>query len=422
MRIKKYKRQPKIYTELYGPVEDKHDVLADGKQDTPLGPEGSEESDEAVKRGTEWHQNSPRRNTDEDHNADVELEDQQAERSSQNETEGSTTTCNETQKVDGRDIVAAPAFVPPADSQENKSAEKHTTGMTACSGVPYLTASAANVEVDHVAVKIDDLHRDMARNSTLASGGSGCFKAERVICFLQLLALALDADGASWPPIFAKTWGWTWLTTGYMRWPILVLLQRIGRSFSLDLRYFQDFTGYALEVYATATVAFILFFLLQIPDYTNHKPVAAWKRSVLTHWRRRTLPRYVLNLFLCYAVCIALAYHGSSFFPGEAIKGVVVGCGTILTASWFCLVMFSFAIHVTLRAATKHESEYSFVIALVSQPPANSSRDLLRYENDLRTGEILFQKCAHTCSQKTGCYECPHPRRNMASSKIMLIV
>lgn len=205
-----------------------------------------------------------------------------------------------------------------------------------------------------------------------------------MICFLQLLALALDADGASWPSIFAEMWGWTWLTTAYLRWPILILLQRFGRSFSLtfgeeelDPWFFQDVTGYAVEVYATAIVAFILFFVLQIPDITNHKPVAAWKRSLLTHWLWRTLPRYALNLFLCYAVCIALAYHGSAFFSRNVIKGVVVGGGTILTASWLCLVMLSFAIHVALRAATKHDPEYSFVIALVSQPDANSSRDLL---------------------------------------------
>lgn len=367
MRIKKYKRQPKIYTELYGPVEDKQDLLADGKQAIPLVPEVSEESDEVVTRGTEWHQN------DEDHDADVDLEDYQADISSQKETEGSTTSGNEIQKVDGKDIVAAPAFVPPVDYQKNKSAEKYTAGTITCSGVRSFTASAANIEGDHVPIKIDDLHRDTSKNSTLASGGSGCFKAERVICFLQLLALALDADSASWPPIFAKTWGWTWLTTGYIRWPILVLLQPIGRSLSLDLWFSTDMVGYAVEVYTTAIVAFILFFVLEIPDYNNPKSVAAWKRYILTQWLRHTLPRYVLNLFLCYVVCIPLGYLGSAFFPGEAIKGVVVGCNTILTASWLCLVMLSFAIHVTLRVATKHNFEYSFGTALVSQPSSNSS-------------------------------------------------
>lgn len=166
MRIKKYNRQPRIYTELYGPAEDEQDAVAGGNQDIPLGPEVSEESDEAVERRNEWRQDLS--GQAEDHDADVELrtlEDQHVERSSQKKTEGSTTSGKETQKVNGTDTTAAPAFVPSTNSQENESAEKHTPATIACSGVASLTASAENVECDHVAIKIDDLRKDVVGSS-----------------------------------------------------------------------------------------------------------------------------------------------------------------------------------------------------------------------------------------------------------------
>lgn len=210
--------------------------------------------------------------------------------------------------------------------------------------------------------------------TTLTSGrGSLWFKAERIFIFLQLLALVLDVDGAAWPPLFTWMWSWVWLTNQYLRWPLLILLRRVGHGFSLtfgdaklELWFFRDVIGYGVEVSAFAGAFFVLFFVLQMPDYTSHKANAAWQRSFLTHWFRRTLPRYVFNLALSFAAFAALTYYGDKFFPPDVVTAVIVIGGTLLTVYWLTVVVLSFLIHITLRVATKHDAEYSFMIAMVS--------------------------------------------------------
>lgn len=223
----------------------------------------------------------------------------------------------------------------------------------------------------------DETTEDSDSNSTagdkvLAMGGSLWFKAERLVTFLQLLALALEVEGAEWPPVFVAMWDWAWFTTDYLRWPFLVLLRRVGHSFSLtfgeqelELWFFRDVVGYGVEICAASVAVFVLFFVLQMPDYTSPKPKAAWKHSFLTHWFKRTLPWYILKLCLCYGVFAALAFYGSSFFPVDVVAAVIVVGGTLITVSWMFIVLLSFLVHVTLRVATKHEGEYSFMIALV---------------------------------------------------------
>lgn len=220
----------------------------------------------------------------------------------------------------------------------------------------------------------DEIEDDDDGNETLTSGGGSLwFKAERIVITLQLLALALDVYGAPWPPLFLRMWSWVWLTNQYLRWPALILLRRVGREFSLtfgdaqlELWFFRDVIGYGVEVCATSVAVFVLFFVLQMPDYTSSKPKAAWRRSFLTHWFRRTLPRYLLNLGLCYVAFAGVTYFGEVFFPPDVVKAVIVVGGTLLTVSWIFVVLLSLLIHVNVRMATKHDAEYSFMIAMVS--------------------------------------------------------
>ncbi|CAM9215524.1 unnamed protein product, partial [Ectocarpus sp. 13 AM-2016] len=218
----------------------------------------------------------------------------------------------------------------------------------------------------------DEVEEDDNGKKTLRSaGGSLWFKAERIVITLQLLALALDVYGAPWPPLFVRMWSWVWLTNQYLRWPALVLLRRVGREFSLtfgeaqlDLWFFRDVIGYGVEVCAASVAVFVLFFVLQMPDYTSSKPKAAWRRSFLTHWFRRTLPRYLLNLGLCYVAFAGVTYFGEVFFPPDVVKAVIVVGGTLLTVSWIFVVLLSLLVHVNVRMATKHDAEYSFMIAM----------------------------------------------------------
>ncbi|CAM9195485.1 unnamed protein product, partial [Sphacelaria rigidula] len=206
---------------------------------------------------------------------------------------------------------------------------------------------------------------------SMFGAGSLWFKAERVACFLQLLALALDVEGAEWPPLFFSTWGWTWFTTGYLRWPMLVLLRRVGRAFSLtfgeqehDLWVFRDVVGYGVEVCIAFLAVFTLFFVLQMPDYTSHKAQAAWKWRFLTHWFRSSLPLYVINLCLAYGSFATLMKYGASVFPDDVVTAVTVVGGTVVTVSWMLVVGLSFLVHINLRLATKHDVEYSLIIAM----------------------------------------------------------
>ncbi|CAB1099841.1 unnamed protein product [Ectocarpus sp. CCAP 1310/34] len=218
----------------------------------------------------------------------------------------------------------------------------------------------------------DEVEDDDNGDETLRSGGGSLwFKAERIVITLQFLALALDVYGAPWPPLFVRMWSWVWLTNQYLRWPALVLLRRVGREFSLtfgdaqlDLWFFRDVIGYGVEVCAASVAVFVLFFVLQMPDYTSSKPKAAWRRSFLTHWFRRTLPRYVLNLGLCYVAFAGVTYFGEVFFPPDVVKAVIVVGGTLLTVSWILVVLLSLLVHVNVRMATKHDAEYSFMIAM----------------------------------------------------------
>eukprot|EP00903_Cladosiphon_okamuranus_P010991 g10380.t1 len=218
----------------------------------------------------------------------------------------------------------------------------------------------------------DEFEEDNDDGETLTSvGGSLWFKAERMIIFLQFLALALDVDGAAWPPLFTRVWDWVWVTNQYLRWPLLVLLRRVGGEFSLtlgdaelELWFFRDMIGYGVEICASVVAVFVLFFVLQMPDYTSEKPKNAWRRSFLTHWFRRTLPKYVFNLGLSYVAFGALTQYGERFFPPDVVTAVIVVGGTLLTVSWLFVVVLSLLIHLNLRMATKHDAEYSFMIAL----------------------------------------------------------
>lgn len=219
-----------------------------------------------------------------------------------------------------------------------------------------------------------EIEDDEDGDETLTSGGGSLwFKAERIVITLQFLALALDVYGAPWPPLFVRMWSWVWLTNQYLRWPALVLLRRVGREFSLtfgdaqlELWFFRDVIGYGVEVCAASVAVFVLFFVLQMPDYTSSKPKAAWRRSFLTHWFRRTLPKYLLNLGLCYVAFVGVTYFGEVFFPPDVVKAVIVVGGTLLTVSWILVVLLSLLVHVNVRMATKHDAEYSFMIAIVS--------------------------------------------------------
>ncbi|CAM9176550.1 unnamed protein product, partial [Scytosiphon promiscuus] len=202
-------------------------------------------------------------------------------------------------------------------------------------------------------------------------GGSLWFKAERLVVFFQLLALALDVDGAAWPPLFLRMWSWVWLSNQYLRWPLLILLRRVGSEFSLsfgeaelDLWFFRDVIGYGVELCAAVVVLFVLFFVLQMPDYTGQKPKAAWRRSFLTHWFRRTLPWYMVNLAVTFVFFAVLTHYGDTFFPPDVVTAVIVVGGTLLTVSWLLVVLLSLLVHVVVRIATKHDAEYSFMIAM----------------------------------------------------------
>ncbi|CBJ33045.1 Hypothetical leucine rich repeat protein [Ectocarpus siliculosus] len=217
----------------------------------------------------------------------------------------------------------------------------------------------------------EDEVEDDDNSDERSGGGSLWFKAERIVITLQLLALALDVYGAPWPPLFVRMWSWVWLTNQYLRWPALVLLRRVGREFSLtfgdaqlDLWFFRDVIGYGVEVCAASVAVFVFFFVLQMPDYTSSKPKAAWRRSFLTHWFRRTLPRYLLNLGLCYVAFAGVTYFGEVFVPPDVVKAVIVVGGTLLTVSWILVVLLSLLVHVNVRMATKHDAEYSFMIAM----------------------------------------------------------
>lgn len=220
----------------------------------------------------------------------------------------------------------------------------------------------------------DELEEDNDDAETLTSvGGSLWFKAERMVIFLQLLALALDVHGAAWPPLFTRMWGWVWVTNQYLRWPLLLLLRRVGGEFSLtfgdaelELWFFRDVIGYCVEICAGAVAVFVLFFVLQMPDYTSEKPKNAWRRSFLTHWFQRTLPKYVLKLVLSYLAFAALTHYGDRFFPPDVVTAVIVVGGSLLTVSWLFVVVLSLLVHLNLRMATKHDAEYSFMIAMVS--------------------------------------------------------
>lgn len=221
----------------------------------------------------------------------------------------------------------------------------------------------------------DEVDEDDGDGETLTSVG-GClwFKAERMVIFLQLLALALDVHGAAWPPLFTRMWGWVWATNQYLRWPLLVLLRRVGGEFSLtfgdaelELWFFRDVIGYGVEICAGAVAVFVLFFVLQMPDYTSEKPRNAWRRSFLTHWFQRTLPKYVVNLVLSCLAFAALTHYGDRFFPPDVVTAVIVVGGTLLTVSWLAVVALSLMVHLSIRMAAKHDAEYSFMIAMVSR-------------------------------------------------------
>ncbi|CAM9463958.1 unnamed protein product [Choristocarpus tenellus] len=196
-------------------------------------------------------------------------------------------------------------------------------------------------------------------------------KTERVVCFLQLLALTLETKVKDWPPLFKQSWGWSSFAVEYMRWPMLALLNKVGGKFSLtfgdvkhSLWHFRAVVGYGVECYFLAFAIFVLFFMLQMPDYTSRKSKIVWERRFLTHWVQSSLVHYVVNLVIWYAVCAALTLYGANFFPEEVVTAVTVVGGTVVSVMWMAVVLLSFLIHLNLRQATKHDAEYSFMIAM----------------------------------------------------------
>lgn len=270
-----------------------------------------------------------------------------------------------------KDLGESPGGATPRTSRCSEvEANEEATGPTALKGDGDDEDEYEEYEDD----ELEDSNDDSSSGVTLASGGGSLwFKAERMFIFLQLLALALDVDGAAWPPLFTRMWSWVWLTHQYLRWPVLILLRRVGREFSLtfgdaelELWFFRDVIGYGVEISAAVAALFVMFFVMQMPDYTSHKPKAAWQRSFLTHWFRRTLPRYVFNLVLSYAAFAALTHYGDRIFPPDVVTAVIVVGGTLLTLSWLAVVALSLMVHINVRIATKHDAEYSFMIAMVS--------------------------------------------------------
>lgn len=423
MRVKKYKRvkRPKIYVELPGSVGDDEGTGGKAGVSVVVTPDHPEVSDNAATKGDDEIQEAsesisgegpvlsdssaaaaalPKPHLTLQHgNAPIFSEESMSAHEKAALPSASGKNVNEKisyydlriEDVPDTAVAAGPA------NEDGRPHESPTPRTIACSDVASLTPSAADLgdenggasvegaamvledeedeyeEYDEFDMEEDDASKSHEDGKVLARGGSLWFKAERVVCFLQFLALAADVDGASWPPLFSRMWRWTWFTNDYMRWPLIVLLRRVGRGFALtfgdadlELWFFRDVVGYGVEICAVMVAVFALFFVLAMPDYTSLKPKAAWKRSFLTHWFRRTLPLYVFNLALCYAVFVALASYGGQFFPPDVVTAVIVVGGTLVTVSWLLLVLLSFAVHVSLRMATKHDAEYSFMIAMVS--------------------------------------------------------
>ena len=287
------------------------------------------------------------------------------------------------EEADGRAAVASPAAVQRSSStakdcndERQREATPRTSRCSEADADPISIGLKSNDDEDEYEEYEEDSETDdegEGGRPLVSGGGSLWFKAERMAIFLQLLALALDVHGAAWPSLFLKMWGWVWIANQYLRWPLLVLLRRVGDEFSLtfgdaelELWFFRDVIGYGVEICAATVAVFVLFFVLQMPDYTSQKPKAAWQRSFLTHWFRRTLPKYVVNLCLIYVALAALAHYGGTFFPPDVVTAVIVVGGTLLAISWLSVVVLSFLVHVHVRIATKHDAEYSFMIAMVS--------------------------------------------------------
>lgn len=229
----------------------------------------------------------------------------------------------------------------------------------------------------HHVPQSDELSDDVAydedtnKDSGFPGRGSLWFKTERILCFLQFLAISLDVDGAAWPSLFTRTWGWTRYALDYLRRPMVALLHRVGSEFTLafgnarrDLWFFRDIVGYGAEVYAAVTALFFLFFALQIPDYTTHEPQAAWNHRFKSHWIRSSLRDQTVKLCLCYACLTSLNLFGFNGFP-TLVKATTVVLGTAVTLWWFIVVVLSFLLHLKMRSATNDGGDFSIVIVMV---------------------------------------------------------
>lgn len=286
------------------------------------------------------------------------------------------------ERVDGKAAVARPAARGSVCTPKDSSDERRGAGTPRTSRCSEAEADPTSVGLKTVGDDDEDEYEEYEEDDETddegeeggrpLAGGSLWFKAERMVIFLQLLALALDVHGAAWPSLFLRMWDWVWITNKYLRWPLLVLLRRVGGEFSLtfgdaelELWFFRDVIGYGVEICAATVAVFVLFFVLQMPDYTSQKPREAWRRSFLTHWFWRTLPRYVANLVLSYVALAALTHYGDTFFPPDVVTAVIVVGGTLLTISWLSVVVLSLLVHLHVRIATKHDAEYSFMIAMV---------------------------------------------------------
>lgn len=209
--------------------------------------------------------------------------------------------------------------------------------------------------------------------ATLLGRGSLWFKVERILCFLQLLALTLDVDGAMWPSLFSVTWGWTRYAMECLRWPTFNLMHYVRHTFALtfgiivqDLGTFRDIIGYGVEICAVGLATLVLFFVLRVSDYTSHKSQVEWKLRFLTHWLRLTLPQHIVTLCISYGSFACWMAFGSQLVSVDTVDAVTVIGVTMITVLWFSMLLFSLFVHLKTKLATKHDAEYSFTSAMVS--------------------------------------------------------
>ncbi|CAM9742340.1 unnamed protein product [Chrysoparadoxa australica] len=198
------------------------------------------------------------------------------------------------------------------------------------------------------------------------------FKIERMVVFLQLLALMLEVPVVTWPPFFRKCWSFTHFSLSFMRAPVLWLIGYCGEKFDVtlpngrQLLHYESIIGYMVELLWACAAAFVIFFLLQMPDYTSKAQRLEWERQFIHSWFLRSFVPMLFRLCLLLTCCYGLVTYGSLFFP----EGVGDAAGLISFASlvlvWALLVVLSFVVRTALVEATKRDAEFSFMITIKS--------------------------------------------------------